>query len=92
MNKFPTNSQVVVRINEQTEVGEFHDSLYYTPDEWSRLTQVQLDSQIATRVSNWVSKIQAKKSEPIREITEADLISRKEQLEMEIEEINNKLS
>lgn len=91
MNKFPTNSQVVIRITQQTEVGEFNDSLYYTPDEWSKLTQAQLDEQITSRASNWVSKIQAKQSEPAEQITEADLLSRKEQLEMEIEEINSKL-
>jgi len=48
---------IQVRIKEQTSEGEFRDSLYYTPEEWLRITSDDVKKSIQKRVENWVNTI-----------------------------------
>ncbi len=53
------NIFVQVRIKEETGSGEFTDSIYYSADEWSKLTETEVKKAIQGRVDNWVKAIAA---------------------------------
>lgn len=83
--------QIQVRINEDTPIGRFNDCLYFSPSEFSRLTQEQLDVAIVSRVGNWVARVTAQSSEPAVEPTVVELQREKTALERRLAEVSARL-
>jgi len=48
------NVFIQVRIKEKTELGDYQDSIYYTPEEWKNKTDADIQSDIEQRVSKWI--------------------------------------
>jgi hypothetical protein len=53
---------VQVRINKETQDGQFTDSLYYSADEWAKATSEDVQKAIQNRVDNWERVIHAGES------------------------------
>jgi hypothetical protein len=54
---FDKNAQIIYRLRETTPYGKYSDSLYYTLDQWSTMTQEDLDTAIKERVDGWIKAI-----------------------------------
>src|SRR3990167_10444103 len=48
---------VQVKIKENTSYGNFQDAIYYTLDEWYKLTMEDINSAKNQRVTNWVNLV-----------------------------------
>ena len=84
-----TDAYIQVRIKQDTEVGQFNDSLYYTPEQWFNATTSEIDAKKQERVDNWVNIV---KNPPIYvPPTKVELNELKKQLEGKIQDINFQL-
>ena len=84
-----TPLKIQYRIKVQTEIGEFNDALYFTKEEWSKLTQEELAAMVKKRVDNWVNII--KHPAPVAEPTKEELQAQAEQMQMQIEDMQRQL-
>jgi hypothetical protein len=84
MAKFTDNTFIQVRISESTVLGQFNDSLYFTPNEFVKITDKDIQGKITERVDNWVNFINEQKNKPVVQPTEEELIRQKEDLESQI--------
>ncbi len=81
---------IQLRIKENTEFGEFNDAIYFTEEEYNNVKPETLDAMVKTRVDNWVNII--KNPPPPVEPTIDELISVKQQLQMQQNEIESKIA
>jgi hypothetical protein len=70
---------ICVRFKEQTECGEYNDSLYYTEAEYATVKQEDIDAEKQKRIANWVHIVKNPPPyvEPSKEVLEkekADLL------------------
>ncbi len=72
-----------VRIQEDTELGQYNDALYYTPDEWLTVKQEDIDTAVKERVQNWVAFVKEQSSKPPVPPLPADLKEQAEQLKLQ---------
>lgn len=60
------NKFIQVRISENTEIGQFNDAIYYTEDEFNKLSEDDINVSIKERVDNWVAFVKEQSSkEPV---------------------------
>ena len=78
-------ARVSVRIEEKTRLGDYHDTLHFTPAEWAALTQPQITAAIAGRVNNWIAFVEQQSSLPPVVPTKAELLERETQLVEQVE-------
>lgn len=86
------NIFIQIRIKEQTEIGEFNDSLYYTQEEFNNLSEMELQNAIKIRVDKWVAFVKEQPKIIPVEPTKEELEVRKLELEMELNEIISKIA
>ena len=67
------------RIQENTEVGQFNDAIYYTIDEWFSIHPEEVQAKRKQRVDNWVNFV---KNPP--ELTKEQLQAQKDELNEQI--------
>ncbi len=81
-----TPIMVQYRIREMTSEGEFNDSLYFTKEEWAKLTQEELATMVKKRVDDWVNIVK----NPPKSVgpTQEELQAQKEELQKQLDEIN----
>ena len=67
-------AKIMVPIVEQTTEGEFRDCLYFTQEQWVKLTDADIVAQKHQRKTNWLAFIeQAKQPQPVIEPTPEDI-------------------
>jgi len=59
-NKGINNVFVQVRVQEDTKQGQFNDSIYYSAEEWSKLTKEEVQKAVEDRVNNWLKLVSPK--------------------------------
>lgn len=86
--------QIKVDINEQTELGQFVSSLYFTPAEYEQLTEQDIANKAKAEADKWVAFVKeqsSKEPEPQPEPTVEELEAQKQILEQQLQEVNNKI-
>jgi len=85
--------KIQYHIKVQTEIGEFNDSLYFTPEEWTKLTQEELAQKIKARVDNWVNSVKhpAAEKAPAKPSKE-ELQIQADQLKQQLDQINAQIA
>jgi|WetSurMetagenome_2_1015567.scaffolds.fasta_scaffold1100945_2 hypothetical protein len=90
-NAESTTTPVMVqyRIKEITSEGEFNDALYFTKEEWAKLTKEELAAMVKKRVDNWVNMVKnpPKSAGP----TQEELKIQAEELQRQLDEVNAQL-
>jgi hypothetical protein len=76
-----------VRIQEDTELGQFNDALYFTPDEWLTVKQEDIDAAVKTRVESWISFVKEASSKVPDPPKPEDLKDQAEQLKLQWEQM-----
>lgn len=71
--------QIVIKFRQPTEHGEYSDALYFTREEYAKLSEADIEAMIATRVSNWIAVITAPRAEPTEEEKTAQVDVMKQQ-------------
>jgi hypothetical protein len=83
------NALVKVTIQEQTSIGEYNDSLYYSSDDWEKLSEEDLRKAIEARVNNWITSVQ---SMSIYVPTKADLQREANEKEAHLNELKARIA
>jgi hypothetical protein len=83
-------AQIIYRISEETEYGRYSDSLYYSLDDWAKLTQEELDAAIKQRVNGWIKAITTPPEPYIP--TKEDLEAEVARVEMQKVDAENRLA
>ena len=84
--------RVQVLIEAKTSEGTFKDALYYTKAEFDALSDAQVASLKAARVTAWVAAVQAAKQAPPPVVTKEDLQAEKAQLEARLAVLNAEIA
>lgn len=71
--------QIVIKFRQPTEHGEYSDALYFTREEYAKLSEADIEAMIATRVSNWIAVITAPRPEPTEKEKAAQVDAMKQQ-------------
>lgn len=81
---------IQVRFIEETEFGQYQDALYYSFDEWGKISDKDIEQAKIERINNWVDMIKNPPPlpEPTKEELEISLINL-ESLSIEIENQKN---
>ena len=82
---------IQVRIKEETTEGQFNDSLYFTPSQFSVLSEADLQIRKQERVNNWVNLVKASKNVIPIEPTKEELLAEKENLLTELNLLDIKI-
>jgi len=85
-----TEKYIQIRIKEDTKHGQFRDALYFTEEEYDKLSEQDLQAKIDERVNNWVA-IMDKPYVPYVP-TEEELLLVKEEKLRELQEVEKKLA
>ena len=81
-----------VRIQEETELGQFNDAVYYTPDEWLTVKQEDIDLAVKERVDNWIAFVKEQSSKPPVLPTVTDIMEQAEALKAQWSQMMTALS
>ena len=82
------NVKIQVLIKEQN----FQDAIYYTPAEWEKLTEKDINVSKLERFNNWKTLIETSSQQIPIEPTKEQIQNEKFQLEQQLEIINSKLN
>lgn len=89
-NIYQDGVRIQVLISEDTEIGRFQDSLYFSKAEFDELSDGALLAQKKDRKDKWVKAVKdASKKE--YNPTEEELLAYKAELEAQLAEVNSKL-
>jgi hypothetical protein len=78
-------ARIQVQIKEDTPQGQYHDSLYFTPEEWEKLEPKDIDEHKRTRVNNWVAFVTEQSSKPPYVPTKAELLENQDRLQEQLD-------
>lgn len=91
--------RIQILIKEKTEFGEFNDALYFSEEEFAKISEEDVQVKVDERVTNYVAQRQEIKDKPPKEPTEEEqiaykesLLSEKERIESELQIVDSKLS
>jgi hypothetical protein len=85
---YEIRTQIFIR--EQTKVGKFTDAINMASEEFSKLSEEQIQNLVADRVAAFVAR---RKNPPVSvSPTETELLSYKIELQEKLQEVENKLS
>lgn len=84
-------ARIQVKIEENTPQGAYHDALYYTPEEWAKLTQSEITAAKAARVNNWIAFVAAQSSKPPVVPTKEELLARELEMQDQIERLTDQV-
>lgn len=76
-----------VRIQEETELGQFNDAIYMLPEEYMLLHQEEIDAMVKDRVSSWISFVKEQSSKPPVPPKPEDLKEQADQLKRQWEQM-----
>jgi hypothetical protein len=85
-------ARIQIQIQENTSQGQYNDSLYYTADEWAKLTQRDIDTAKAKRVSDWIAAVVAASKVIPAAPTTADLLVQQDETQKRMDSILLQLS
>lgn len=51
------NIRIQYLVTKKTDIGEFNDAIYFTPDEWAALTKDEVQIKADARVDNWIDEV-----------------------------------
>jgi len=89
----PNPIMVQYRISEMTSEGQFNDALYFTKEQWAKLTKEELAAMVKKRVDNWLNLVKnpPKPKEPTKEELQAQveqLQQQKDLIQQQLDGIN----
>jgi len=79
--------RVQVLISEQTEIGQFNDAIYLTPEELAALSEEQISDMKKARADAWVASVKAASSMERPEPTKADIQAQIDATKAELAEL-----
>lgn len=51
------NVRIQYLVTKKTDIGEFRDAIYFSPDEFAAMTKDEVEAKADTRVNNWVESV-----------------------------------
>ena len=81
---------VQVKFTEQTKYGSFTDALYFSPDEFSTISQDDIKALIKNRVDNYISVVET----PTQDVepSKAELQESRAELAAQIAELDSQIA
>ena len=81
---------IQVRFSEQTKYGEYQDALYYTEDEYAKLTEEDITAAKQARIDNWIQVVE---NPPIVvKPTKEELQAQETELQKQLTEIQEQIA
>ena len=91
MATYNENTRVQYLIKQETDKGQFNDAIYYSKTEFEALPEQDLQSQVAERVTNWITYAEQQALIVPVEPTKEELEAQKLDLENQLSRIIDKL-
>jgi wobble nucleotide-excising tRNase len=91
MNIQNENIKIQYLIIRETEAGRFQDAIYFTPEEFEKLNEKDLEKLENERVNNFLQAIEEQKNYVPPELTVEELELEKTNKEKELQDIQGRL-
>lgn len=66
-------AKIMVRVEENTRQGKYCDAIFYTPEEWAKLSTGDVEKESQDRAEAWASFVETQSSKPPVVPTKAEL-------------------
>lgn len=82
--------KIQYKLEKETELGLFTDYVYFTTEQWDKITPEELEKITNDRATNWVNTMVSLRDNP-PVITEEELLREKEELLKQINVVEGRL-